>query len=650
MGLNVGIGKCDITGPCAQLGFLGYFVFKQRGLGIHSRLFSRAFVIEDLSNGKSVVLVCADMDFCSQSVQQAVIKKLKDRFGNLYTEKNVLISGTHTHSGPGGYSHFIYNFTMLGFNKQNFDCIVDGVFKSIERAHGNKTKARILINRGDVTDCGEIRSMAAYLSNPAAERNQYPTAEHKEMTLLKFVNQNDQAIGLLNWYAVHPTSLGEKNRLISGDNKGYAEELFEKSQGVTSAFANSCSGDISPNMKYGLPDGEHDFERTLEFGSKQYETAVGLFNNVNHATKVLDGDLDFRQTYVDMSHCNISGTDHWTWPAAFGLSVTSGSSEDSTGLPIWPEGTTKEDVEKDPILIRKVFSRVLPFVFGLFGCGSLKKRYIRGHAEKPILIAPGHIKIKKIPLVPSIMPLQLIKLGSLVIIAHPGEMTTMAGRRLRKTVLDILRDSGVEHAVVAACSGAYSGYTATREEYAKQYYEGASTLFGPWTLHAYLQENAKLACAIKNNTNVDPGTAPPDLVGKLISLPWPRVWFDRKPWNVKFGYIKKQVESLYHPGEKVEVRFYGAHPKNNLRIENTYLTVESFSLNQWGTVYTDKDFCTYFRWKRKGLAKSIVTIEWEIPLNQIPGLYRIRYFGDWKSIWTGRIKPFIGVSKEFAVN
>jgi neutral ceramidase len=121
---------------------------------------------------------------------------------------------------------------MLGFNKQNFNCIVDGVFKSIGRAHRNRTKGRILINRGDVTDCGRIRSMAAYLSNPAGQVGQYSPPEDEEMTLLKFVNENDQAIGSLNWYAVHPTSMGEKNRLISGDNKGYqlsqtrAAEIF----------------------------------------------------------------------------------------------------------------------------------------------------------------------------------------------------------------------------------------------------------------------------------------------------------------------------------------------------------------------------------------------------------------------------------------
>jgi len=306
MDLKIGIGKYDITGPCAELGFLGYFDFEQTGQGIHSRLFSRAFVIEDLSNGKSVALVCADMAFCTQSVHQTVIKKLKNRFGNLYTEKNVLISGTHTHSGPGGYSHYlIYNGSMLGFNEQNFNCIVEGIFQSIVRAHGNKTKGRILIAKGDVEDCGGNRSLPAYLNNPAAERNQYPTIEYKEMTLIKFVKENGDAMGSLNWFAVHPTNMGQKNRFISGDNKGYAEELFEKDKGVVSAFASSCSGDISPNMKYGLPDGVHDFERTMKFGRIQYENAVKLFDS---AIEELVGSLDYRHTYVDMNHRHISGT------------------------------------------------------------------------------------------------------------------------------------------------------------------------------------------------------------------------------------------------------------------------------------------------------------------------------------------------------
>ncbi|XP_041346729.1 neutral ceramidase B-like isoform X2 [Gigantopelta aegis] len=60
------------------------------------------------------------------------------------------------------------------------------------------------------------------------------------------------------WFAVHCTSMNNTNRLISGDNKGYASQLFEKlmnpdslpGQGTfVAAFAQSNEGDVSPNTK-----------------------------------------------------------------------------------------------------------------------------------------------------------------------------------------------------------------------------------------------------------------------------------------------------------------------------------------------------------------------------------------------------------------
>lgn len=646
MNLKIGLGNYDITGPCAELGFMGYWDFDQKGLGIHSKLFSRAVVIEDLSNEKSIVFVCADMGMCFQSIQQAVVERLKNRFGDLYDERNVLISGSHTHCAPGGLSHYlIYNASMLGFNKQNFECVVEGIFQSIVKAHESRSGGKVYIAKGDVEDCGNIRSKPAYMNNPKEERELYNTPEFKEMTLIKFVKENGEAMGSLNWFAVHPTSMGQKNRLISGDNKGYAAELFEKDKGVISAFANSCCGDISPNMKYGIPDGIHDFERTVEFGTKQYKKAVDLFES---ASEELVGNIDFKQTFVDMSCCVIEGTDKRTWPAAMGLGMTPGSSEDSEGLPIWPEGTTRENMDDDPELMKKALGRILPVLFGVIWPSSLDNDFIEGHAEKPILIPLGLSEIAGRPLVPSIVPVQLIKLGSLVIIAHPGELTTMAGRRMRKKILDILESDGVHHAVVATYAGAFTSYTATREEYAMQHYEGASTLFGPYTLDAYLQENAKLAKAMKEKEQVDPGPEPPDYSNNQISLQT-GVWFDDKPWDKEFGEVKKEPKLEYKKGDKAEVSFYGAHPNNNLRTEDTFLKVERQDSDKWVTVYTDKDFCTVFRWKRDWIANSVITCEWNIPLDQPTGVYRIKYFGNWKSGWTGQIKAFSGLSREFRV-
>lgn len=46
----------------------------------------------------------------------------------MYTERNVAISGIHTHSGPGGYLQYVlYDITSLGFVKQSWEAVVSGI-------------------------------------------------------------------------------------------------------------------------------------------------------------------------------------------------------------------------------------------------------------------------------------------------------------------------------------------------------------------------------------------------------------------------------------------------------------------------------------------------------------------------------------------
>ena len=49
-----------------------------------------------------------------------------------------------------------------------------------------------------------------------------------EMTILKFESSKKEELGMINWFPVHTTSMNHSNVLISGDNKGYASQLFER--------------------------------------------------------------------------------------------------------------------------------------------------------------------------------------------------------------------------------------------------------------------------------------------------------------------------------------------------------------------------------------------------------------------------------------
>ncbi len=67
---------------------MGFVEPKQTTAGIHTRLYSRAFVIEDAAvvknKAKRIVYVTVDVSFISQVVRKRAIDALKSKYGDLY--------------------------------------------------------------------------------------------------------------------------------------------------------------------------------------------------------------------------------------------------------------------------------------------------------------------------------------------------------------------------------------------------------------------------------------------------------------------------------------------------------------------------------------------------------------------------------------
>ena len=70
---------------------------------------------------------------------------------------------------------------------------------------------------------------------------------------------------------------------------------------------------------------------------------------------------------------------------------------------------------------------------------------------------------------------------------------------------------------------------------------------------------------------------------------------------------------------------------------------------EWFRVLDDGDDYTMFSWKREGLEKSHVTIQWQIASSVASGTYRLCHIGDYKSGWSGKTFEYKGYSKEFQV-
>ncbi|XP_041332273.1 neutral ceramidase-like [Pyrgilauda ruficollis] len=648
----LGVGRADCTGPVAQVPLMGYANPEQVGGGLLSRLYSRAFIVAEPEGSKRVVFVSADIGMVSQRVRLEVLKQLRSKYGELYRQDNVILSGTHTHSGPAGYFQYtLFWITSKGLIQPALSSIVNGIVKSIDIAHENMKRGRLFINRGTVENSQINRSPFSYLANPESERKRYSSNTDKEMVLLKMVDENGHELGLISWFAVHPVSMNNSNHLVNSDNVGYASYLFEqeKNKGMlpgegsfVAAFASSNLGDVSPNtrgpfcantgescdnpqstcpvggatMCMAKGPGNDMFESTRIIGQNIYLKAKELYEK---ASQEVTGPLSSAHQWVKMSNVSVElNATHTvkTCKPALGHSFAAGTI-DGVGAFNFTQGS----VEGDPFW-DQIRDQLL---------GEPSNETTACHKPKPILFNTGEVR------------------------TH----LTMSGRRLREAVQREFNSHGTSgmNVVIAGLCNVYTHYITTYEEYQVQRYEAASTIYGPHTLSAYIQLYRGLAKAIALNATqeLSPGPEPPLFnVTKLTLLP--SLGTENAPANKNFGDVLEEVRPEYREREVAEVTFVGANPRNSAEnaTEHNFLTVERYSniSSSWHVVLNDASWDTRFYWSKGSLGQSNVTIEWHIPAGTEPGVYRLRYFGHYKKrVAFLRVisVPFEGSSSAFQI-
>lgn len=155
-------------------------------------------------------------------------------------------------------NYLLPQITSLGFSKQNYQAIVNGMVLSIQRAHESLAPGTLSYADTRVEDANINRSLWAYLANPAAEREAWGEDNvDKILTMLRFKRFSDGLnTGILAWHSVHGTSMLENNTHVTGDNKGVSSYLLEQAMandksaapGFVAGFSQSSVGDTSPNV------------------------------------------------------------------------------------------------------------------------------------------------------------------------------------------------------------------------------------------------------------------------------------------------------------------------------------------------------------------------------------------------------------------
>lgn len=188
--------------------------------------------------------------------------------------------------------------------------------------------------------------------------------------------------------------------------------------------------------------------------------------------------------------------------------------------------------------------------------------------------------------------------------------------------------------------------------------QAASTLYGPHTLSAYIQEFKKLAQAMaKGEKIIGKIASPPDLSSIQIRFSL-GPFGDSIPDNVKFGDIKEDIarpkRGYFTKGDRAIATFWSGNPRNDLLTEGTFAVVERLQGERWICVYDDDDLSLFFKWKLDNSNTSfqiygLATIDWEIPSDAISGVYRLKHFGSFKETVVSPTQYFTGASSAFAV-
>jgi neutral ceramidase len=547
--LEIGVARVDISAFEPGMTMLGWGHPRNTIEGVGMPLHARAVVLRDPVEDRKVAYLCADLCFITLLLRRRVMAALRG-LGVGLGEHNTMLTATHTHSGPNGYSgHLYYNISAPGFSDHVFRALADGFTEALREADRRRAPGRVHYHTGEVPLTDAImfnRSVQAYNRNAdvvALTQDRSDEALDRTLRLLRFDDAHGQPIGALSWLPLHPTTIHYENQLLHPDHKGIAADQLEKWAGerhgardFVAIFAQEASGDVTPNYRRararGLMVGRHDDDlRSAEHcGEVQARVARRVFEAAPRQGTEIKGPLGAVVRYAPLAHRTVEARftdgvrERTTTSARIGLAMAQGTDEGPgplfrlQRLPRWLRERRARAAGGAPAEDPKV-----PFVD--LGLGQRGRLFDAIPFDNRVLLglpAPAMAHFRKLvgaralgdAWVPEVFPVQLLRLGPLLVAALPCEPTVVAGRRLRATVRaasGAASDAPVLDVVVNGYANAYSSYLCTPEEYQEQHYEAACTLFGPWTLGVYQAELAALAARLAGGDveEGDLGVEPP---------------------------------------------------------------------------------------------------------------------------------------------
>lgn len=570
--MQAGWSRREIAVEPDGYAMFGYGMWHHRARKRRTPLHARAVCLRDEA-GATVYFCCLDLGYVSHAVREAVVEALRGSLGPSFDESQVVVTCTHTHSGPGGCSHeALYNVVTPGFVTTHFTAVVRATVEAIEAAHRALAPVEMSLHDGRIGDDVEVawnRSVHAHNRNPEVTKRsgtETHLAIDRGMRVLA-LRRDGRVQAFISWFGVHATALGNGLEGLDADNKGYASRHAEAklrdagADDPVAIFAQATAGDVSPHYhgpgqtaRRAQLKGEAEYAYAQRNGERQAEGALATLTG---AATPIDGAIDSIFGYADFSNIHVEPrfaggrTDATTSEPCQGVAFFQGTPVDGPGiggllaalarlvagfvkrrrLSRLHTYSAEQRAYYERIYAAQGDKAILLESGGKHVLGQPLDRILLPDFVDPVI---GELKrqvrigaIKDSELVPSVLPLQIVTIGPLALVCMPGEFTTTAGARLCATVREVLR--GIATVQICTYSNDYMGYVTTHEEYAAQAYEGGHTVYGQWTLAGFQTRVAALAAELMkpageraHDRATRPRPVPPEELARRTDISPPR--------------------------------------------------------------------------------------------------------------------------------
>jgi hypothetical protein len=275
MTIYAGLNELKIT-PSSSVYLAGYAARNTPSNGIHDELYAKCLYLE--KDREKVVLVSLDLVGLPLEIVNKIRLQIKKKLGF----ENIIITCTHTHSGPNTISFLnteIDNNWLKLLTKKVVDVIVDATKK--------KTVAKIGVTKTDVHGIGKNRRGNKDIVDP-------------ELGIIKVVDLKGETKAIIINFTCHPTVLDANNMLISADYPAYIYKyLSEHYPEAVIMFTNGAAGDI--NIGYSADDsalGEVMNIRTYENADRIGKLITQKLLEVSDQIDCNDTSLKYRRVKI----------------------------------------------------------------------------------------------------------------------------------------------------------------------------------------------------------------------------------------------------------------------------------------------------------------------------------------------------------------